>query len=431
MAVHHVPRASRRLRPGFVAAEPATEAPRKAKALPLRPARKPPTDWAPGPIRSAPIAPASASPRRPTPSGSTSPGGDAIRSPRRNASSSSIPRRATASRTWPPSTSGASTAISCSSRRPPRASTTFTTCPTWSSRARAIMAAGTCRRRPRPRPRGWPVTRWPPSQLAQGLWKQLPEATVVEIQARGEFERFDPMEVIATAEETRQLVAACPEPYLVFPEDRKHPIRMTRDLPLRWIENGPAAEFRGTADRNEYYAFQVGLYAARGPVEDVAVEFGDLRADGGARDSGRRDDVLQPGRDRLARASVPQDGERPGRPRAGPVVRRGRSARRRPGRVPRQLDDPAQGRPGVAGRTGADGHRSGSRRPRRRRAVAPLAAAMAQLDDRHRRRGRPAVHAAGSRRPHGRLPGPDGRVRRHRAAGEDPLRQRRKSSPGR
>ncbi|MCX7425903.1 MAG: DUF6067 family protein [Planctomycetia bacterium] len=118
-------------------------------------------------------------------------------------------------------------------------------------------------------------------QLSQGVWKQLPEATVVEIQARDEFERFDPMEVIATAEETRQLVAACPEPYLVFPEDRKYPIRMTRDLPLRWIENGPAAEFHGTADRNEYYAFQVGLYAARGPVEDVAVEFGDLRADGG------------------------------------------------------------------------------------------------------------------------------------------------------
>ena len=35
-------------------------------------------------------------------------------------------------------------------------------------------------------------------RLASGGWKNLPKAEVVEIQARTEFDRFDPMEVCAT-----------------------------------------------------------------------------------------------------------------------------------------------------------------------------------------------------------------------------------------
>ncbi|HNC23925.1 MAG TPA: DUF6067 family protein, partial [Opitutaceae bacterium] len=68
------------------------------------------------------------------------------------------------------------------------------------------------------------------------------------------------------------------QPYLVFPEDRHFPIRMTDELPLRWIKSGPAARFHGAADRGEYYAFQLGLFAARQPLEQVNLEFSDLRA---------------------------------------------------------------------------------------------------------------------------------------------------------
>ncbi len=38
--------------------------------------------------------------------------------------------------------------------------------------------------------------------------------------------------------------------YLVFPEDRRFPIRMTDELPLRWVKAGPGKEFqrRGAAE---------------------------------------------------------------------------------------------------------------------------------------------------------------------------------------
>jgi hypothetical protein len=114
-------------------------------------------------------------------------------------------------------------------------------------------------------------------RLREPHWKAFPEAQVLEIQARTEFDSFYPMEVIATASETQELLtrhseASC----LFFPEDRTHPIRMRDDLPLRWIRRGPGAEFEGEARRGEFYVFQIGVFAARDDVEDVAVRFEDL-----------------------------------------------------------------------------------------------------------------------------------------------------------
>ena len=54
------------------------------------------------------------------------------------------------------------------------------------------------------------------------------------------------MEVIATAEETRALLEKHPgEAFLLFPEDRAHPIRMTGDLPKRWVDRGAGRAARG------------------------------------------------------------------------------------------------------------------------------------------------------------------------------------------
>ena len=66
--------------------------------------------------------------------------------------------------------------------------------------------------------------------------------------------------------------------YLLFPEDRRFPIRMANDLPFRWIRSGPKAEFEGEADRGEFYVFQIGLYAVRKPVEDINIDISDLCA---------------------------------------------------------------------------------------------------------------------------------------------------------
>ena len=90
-------------------------------------------------------------------------------------------------------------------------------------------------------------------RLPGGKWKLLPTAETLEIQARSEFDRFDPMEVIATSEERQKLLAGHPsQDLLLFPEDREFPIRMTDDLPLHWIVNGPSNRFRGEARRGEF-----------------------------------------------------------------------------------------------------------------------------------------------------------------------------------
>jgi len=127
---------------------------------------------------------------------------------------------------------------------------------------------------------------FPPEDTAdpawrQGLgdWRQLPQAEVVEIQARGEFHRMDPMEVIATKDETQALLAANPSEYLLFPEDRRYPIRMFEDLPYRWIERGPTADFRGEAQPGEYYALQIGVFAVRKPIDELTLRFSDLKGD--------------------------------------------------------------------------------------------------------------------------------------------------------
>jgi hypothetical protein len=119
-----------------------------------------------------------------------------------------------------------------------------------------------------------------PEQLATGAWQRLPQAQVLRLEARTEFDRFDPMEVIATATEMRDFLARHPQPYLVFPEDRQYPIRMTADLPLRWLQAGPGGSFRGDALRDEFYVFQLGVYAVTQPLEAVDVEASDLRAAG-------------------------------------------------------------------------------------------------------------------------------------------------------
>jgi hypothetical protein len=113
----------------------------------------------------------------------------------------------------------------------------------------------------------------PPAEVSPGWGK----AEVVEIQSSDELNSFFPMEVIATAGETAELLAAHPRAqYLVFPEDRRFPVRMAEDLPLRWIERGPRESFAGEAMRGEFFAFQIGICAARSAIADLDVTFSDL-----------------------------------------------------------------------------------------------------------------------------------------------------------
>ena len=123
----------------------------------------------------------------------------------------------------------------------------------------------------------------PPQDSVGADWKSrlpqntdaLPRAKVVLLEARTEFDSFYPMEVVATPEEIQQLLnrRAADSAYLVFPEDRRFPIRMRDDLPLRWVKAGPGREIHGDAQRNEFYVFQIGVWAARTNLTALDVEF--------------------------------------------------------------------------------------------------------------------------------------------------------------
>lgn len=92
-----------------------------------------------------------------------------------------------------------------------------------------------------------------------------------------EFNADDPMEQRATPQQTANLIKQHrSKHYLLFPEDRQFPIRMTDALPQRWIEKGPSDSFGGNARPGEFYVFQVGLYAVDKNVSQIQIAYSDL-----------------------------------------------------------------------------------------------------------------------------------------------------------
>ncbi len=108
--------------------------------------------------------------------------------------------------------------------------------------------------------------------------KKLPKAICTEIQARTDFDSFYPMEVTATQAEQEQFVSSTNSDYIAIAEDRKYPIKMRNHLPLKWIKEGVTHQFEGKAQKDEYYAFQIGVYASKKDIENVKLEFHDLKS---------------------------------------------------------------------------------------------------------------------------------------------------------
>ncbi len=129
---------------------------------------------------------------------------------------------------------------------------------------------------------------WRPDTTATAEWLRTANANtplncvVTAFQSIDTFNTFYPMEVIATEKETTALKGKyAGSHFFVFPEDRDHSIRMRNDLPSRWIKQGPVAVLSGTADKGEYYAYQLGIYALR-PLEQVQVIFSALKSPTGS-----------------------------------------------------------------------------------------------------------------------------------------------------
>ena len=101
-------------------------------------------------------------------------------------------------------------------------------------------------------------------------------ARLLRFESRTKFDFFTPMGSIATDREMNLLKHRHKQNPLIFTEDRAFPIRLTHQIPVRWVKNGISDFFKGEAMRNEYYVWQIGLWAAHGTLEGVSVRFSDL-----------------------------------------------------------------------------------------------------------------------------------------------------------
>ncbi|MCO5240830.1 MAG: DUF6067 family protein [Chitinophagaceae bacterium] len=106
---------------------------------------------------------------------------------------------------------------------------------------------------------------------------KLPVAQLKRFESRTEFDFFTPMGIIATQREEDLLKERHKrKPFLLFPEDRAYPIRLPDQLPWKWTTHGPSDSFTGYASRNEYYTWQIGVWAPFGDVSNIAVRFSDF-----------------------------------------------------------------------------------------------------------------------------------------------------------
>ncbi len=108
--------------------------------------------------------------------------------------------------------------------------------------------------------------------------ENIPDAKVLYFEERSRFDAFTSMGNIATASETEQLRKSAKTPMVLFPEDRVFQIRLKNNLPVRWVQQGPSSNFKGVACRNEYYTWQVGVWAAKSDLNNLKIEFSDLRS---------------------------------------------------------------------------------------------------------------------------------------------------------
>ena len=118
-----------------------------------------------------------------------------------------------------------------------------------------------------------------PSWVAQaGAAGEIPEAEVECFESVSRFHFWTPMGLAATADEVAAVKAAAGD-MMVFPEDRAFPIQFRGILPVKWTKV-PEASFKGLAMRNEYYTWQLGVWATGKELKNLKVSFSDLNNGG-------------------------------------------------------------------------------------------------------------------------------------------------------
>lgn len=107
-------------------------------------------------------------------------------------------------------------------------------------------------------------------------WDQIPEVKVRCFESRSKFDFFTSMGLIATTSEVQSLLTKLSGDFMIFPEDRAYPIRLTKSLPARWIKKDLKNKLEGYASPNEYYTWQLGIWTPQKDLKGVEVVFSDF-----------------------------------------------------------------------------------------------------------------------------------------------------------
>ena len=109
---------------------------------------------------------------------------------------------------------------------------------------------------------------------------QFSKALLKGIECRSPFDNFYPMEIMPTITEKTVFLKKFSDSVLCFAENRENPIRMKDGIPLKWVKEGPSLQFTGSALPNEYFAFQIGIFASKGSISELDVLTADLSLTG-------------------------------------------------------------------------------------------------------------------------------------------------------
>ncbi|MDO5572241.1 MAG: DUF6067 family protein [Bacteroidales bacterium] len=145
--------------------------------------------------------------------------------------------------------------------------------------------------------KGWDDARYgnpwndylPPIYNSDSIWvnkvssnfDSYTKAEVKCFESRSSFDAFTSMGIIATKDEENKILSLHNENPIIFTEDRCFPVRLTNNLPVRWIKNGPSNNFNGVARPNEYYVWQFALWCAHDSLNNVKLHFEDLKSESG------------------------------------------------------------------------------------------------------------------------------------------------------
>ena len=118
-----------------------------------------------------------------------------------------------------------------------------------------------------------PDPAWLNRRMASGA--SAAKARLVQFESRTSFDNFAPMELVPNGAEMKKHLTTYTDPVLIYTESRENPIRMKDRIPWKWTSVKPGSPLEVTACRNEYFTFQVGVFAARTPVKGLEVSFPD------------------------------------------------------------------------------------------------------------------------------------------------------------